>query len=137
MWLGLQSLTHLYLQGNSITEIPPNGISHMPVLWQLNLTGSQLKLLRSDMINPDDRPSELVLYIHGNPLQCDIELCLLDEVLQPGSIDFSYDPTCTNHGDASSQSIETYCTSGTHYICWLVRVSLFIELRCPRDLGKG
>ena len=21
--------------------------------------------------------------------------------------------------------------------CWLVRVSLFIELGCPRDLGKG
>ena len=21
--------------------------------------------------------------------------------------------------------------------CWLVRVSLFIELACPRDLGKG
>ena len=23
------------------------------------------------------------------------------------------------------------------YYCWLVRVSLFIELGCPRDLGKG
>ena len=22
-------------------------------------------------------------------------------------------------------------------ICWLVRVSLFIELGCPSDLGKG
>ena len=26
---------------------------------------------------------------------------------------------------------------GEHFFCWLVRGSLFIELGCPTDLGKG
>ena len=112
MWVGLQSLDFFYLQGNSITEIPPNGISHMPVLRVLNLTGNELRTLRSDMIDPDDRPWELVLYIHGNPLQCDIELCLLNEAFHLVSAFSSDDPTCSKQGDASFQIIDLYCTSG-------------------------
>ena len=27
--------------------------------------------------------------------------------------------------------------SGFNFNCWLIRGSLFIELGCPRDLGKG
>ena len=65
------------------------------------------------MINLDNRPSKLRIVINENPLQCNIELCLLNEAFRLASIHFSSDdPTCGHQGDAFSQSIDSYCMSG-------------------------
>ena len=123
MWVGLQSLEALYLNGNRLTDIPPHGLSNMPALRQLWLSSNSLTTFRAKVFNPDDypdsqgRPPNLELHLMGNALKCDSELCWLQEAEESGYFHYSSSTQCAN-GDGSFylKSAELGCFSGKNNI---------------------
>ena len=115
MWLGLQFLERLNLQGNRLTEIPHHGISHTPLLETLELSSNHLTTLRDDIINPDDYPDShghsprLRINLSNNPIECDSGLCWLVEVSNWISITFSKNTPC------ELSHVELGCTLGEYF----------------------
>ena len=85
----------------------------MPSLEVVELSSNQLTTLKSDVFNPDDQPSRLVLNLYMNPLQCDSALCWLKAAEESGSIYLSHISSvdCADMGDVSFQSADLQCTS--------------------------
>ena len=120
--MGLQFLEELGLRANHLKDVPRRGISHMPSLGTLFLPENQLRTLRADIFNPDDyteyngRPRHLNLYLHDNPLQCDIKLCWLKAPVDSGLITFvGSDPKCANPDATVFQDVELNCTLGNNW----------------------
>ena len=128
-----RALTHLrilHLQHNSLTEIPTHGLSNVPKLVEsYNLLSS----LKSDVFNLDNRPYTMILYLSGNPLLCESDLCWLKPAVESGSINLASNPTCGHQGDGSFLSIDWYCTSGTHCVHCLLSINPSFDRRCPNQ----
>ena len=126
MWVGLQFLETVKLQHLCLREIPHHGISHMPSLAYLDLQNNLLRTLTADMFNPDikEHPRGLNLYLSGNPLQCNSDLCWLTKAIQFGSVSVSGDRYPMPSG-SYFQIRHINCTSGKRY-------SLCVIFHLPR-----
>ena len=114
--ISFKALTHLrilHLQHNYLTEIPTHALSTVPKLMELRLSYNLLSTLKSDVFTLDNRPYTMTLYLNGNPLLCESDLCWLKTAVESGSINLPSNPTCGRQGD-------WYCTSGTPCCCLLI-----------------
>ena len=90
-------------------------------------------------------PDQIFLLGRGGVLQTNSKMASPDQILNGGGVlQTNSNPGAMSRpnfyfrGEGEGYSRPTQIQSAKSWpYCWLVRVSLFIELGCPRDLGKG
>ena len=111
MWDGLTSLRKLSLRKNWIGTLQSGAFSNLPNMKELDLRENTLlglKTLDSNIFEPDGHPSQLLLDISENELDCDAALCWLKEGEEEGWLTLQATPSCKNSTweDVLTQCIE-------------------------------
>ena len=110
MWVGLSSLRKLSLRDNLIGTLQSGAFSNLPNLKELDLRENSfqnLKTLDANIFEPDGYPSQLILDISENELDCDAALCWLKEGEEEGWLTLKETPGCKN---STWEHVPTQCT---------------------------
>ena len=76
---GLNSLIGIYLQNNLLLEIYPSTFSNLNQLSHLDLRNNRLTTLNENSLLPSSHAVALYLYLEGNPILCNINVCWLKD----------------------------------------------------------